>query len=848
MRNTSTLSLSTSTSVHSRLLLERNRDRQKARMSKAGAGGPLRPKQAVNLASGNKGNGNGVGGMEGGKVDGKRKSLEDKDNIERPNKLARYNGYGGLPEGSESRTTRMPTTSTTQGVRPQSHCHSHSHSRVVKTVVDTIDRLPQPQPPATPLRKADTARLAPTPARELLQAGYRAVQPSQGPNDAQNPEDKDDEEEEDDEDVPLDGFAARFVMKPPTPPRLKPRAAAMDVDSSTVAVIPSTPPAPVYATKSLPVIPVDGNDKLNDNDHDIEMQDQSTTTPTATPPMSRAQTGTNAPVNPSTPFRSSTLGLPTTPGLLLPPATPRTTLASPHRPLGGVSHFRRTGGGPPSSPYRAEVTGQIQVTPFDSVKGDMLTTGQSAPSTVPASEVEPPRLSTPAPTVQTESRLVARARERIGLSRAHSQKQLGKNIGPESGNALLSQASRANGLSRLAEDAAIEESTNRPLDRSVAPLPRPKASSSTSMGPPSRIPTKSSKPPLSGLPSRQTISDFGKLPAEDTNTAQKGQSRSTVKSLPLRRPSTRPTFESSSSVSSMSSKAASTATASTSNPPSQTVRRKPSYPSSLGSGPLMQPRSRLVSNPVLPPRAVSSPAPKTLAASTSASSSSFTTMDVDTAMDSLVRPQPRSVSDPVPGSRLSLSLSTRREGFGLDTSKSLVGLSEALEKLRMKKDEGKLPPRASISSLGRPRSTEVLLNTLDQVPSTLEASVIAPISDSASPSMTTSTSSRLSAVHRPRHSMACGDVSMLSTSDDGAADRSIAALMSSTSGSGSRCLKGVVAFVDVRTDEGGGAGDIWGEMLKGLGAKVGRHLPTCQFHAAHGGAPGGFTYRESAHR
>jgi hypothetical protein len=51
-------------------------------------------------------------------------------------------------------------------------------------------------------------------------------------------------------------------------------------------------------------------------------------------------------------------------------------------------------------------------------------------------------------------------------------------------------------------------------------------------------------------------------------------------------------------------------------------------------------------------------------------------------------------------------------------------------------------------------------------------------------------------------------------------DRSIAALMCSTGSS--KALRGVVAFVDVRTDDGGCAGDIWSEMLRGLGAKV-RH-------------------------
>jgi hypothetical protein len=49
-------------------------------------------------------------------------------------------------------------------------------------------------------------------------------------------------------------------------------------------------------------------------------------------------------------------------------------------------------------------------------------------------------------------------------------------------------------------------------------------------------------------------------------------------------------------------------------------------------------------------------------------------------------------------------------------------------------------------------------------------------------------------------------------------DRSIAALLSSSTGG--RALKGVVAFVDVKTDDGACAGDLWSEMLRSLGAKV----------------------------
>jgi len=76
-----------------------------------------------------------------------------------------------------------------------------------------------------------------------------------------------------------------------------------------------------------------------------------------------------------------------------------------------------------------------------------------------------------------------------------------------------------------------------------------------------------------------------------------------------------------------------------------------------------------------------------------------------------------------------------------------------------------------------------------------------------------SASTRLTSVHRPRSSIVGADVSM---TDDG--DRSIAALMSSNGSS--KALRGVVAFVDVRTEDGACSGDVWSEMLRGLGAKV----------------------------
>jgi len=47
-----------------------------------------------------------------------------------------------------------------------------------------------------------------------------------------------------------------------------------------------------------------------------------------------------------------------------------------------------------------------------------------------------------------------------------------------------------------------------------------------------------------------------------------------------------------------------------------------------------------------------------------------------------------------------------------------------------------------------------------------------------------------------------------------------------SSSTGGKALKGVVAFVDVKTDDGACAGDLWSEMLRSLGAKVSICSPT----------------------
>jgi hypothetical protein len=89
---------------------------------------------------------------------------------------------------------------------------------------------------------------------------------------------------------------------------------------------------------------------------------------------------------------------------------------------------------------------------------------------------------------------------------------------------------------------------------------------------------------------------------------------------------------------------------------------------------------------------------------------------------------------------------------------------------------------------------------------------------SALPSSTSS--ARLSAVHKPRYSVAGAGVSgaVVAGTVDEVGDKSLAAIVSSTSGMG--CLKGVVAYVDVWTADGTDSSGIFADMLRSLGARV----------------------------
>ncbi|WVQ64708.1 uncharacterized protein L199_002875 [Kwoniella botswanensis] len=276
--------------------------------------------------------------------------------------------------------------------------------------------------------------------------------------------------------------------------------------------------------------------------------------------------------------------------------------------------------------------------------------------------------------------------------------------------------------------------------------------------------------------------------------------------LPERRPSTKPSM--------ISSRASTTEKE---NDLSSTKKRKPSYPSSLGSGPLSRPTPRMVSNPIISPRASSNP-----------STTLEDDMEIRTA---LVQPHgQRSVSAPMDRSHGSLSSSTR-EGLTGETSRSLAGLNDALSKLKMKRMESNAPGYSISSSTTTPSisitDTSVQTMPLSDRPSNLSSS--------------TSTSRPQSRVlgssgHRPRSSIPPGDLSISSDEGEGVGDQSIAAMLCSTNGS--NCLNGVRAFVDVRTDDGEDSSRVFVDILKGLGARVfARPSETCTHIIYKSGKP-----------
>jgi hypothetical protein len=151
----------------------------------------------------------------------------------------------------------------------------------------------------------------------------------------------------------------------------------------------------------------------------------------------------------------------------------------------------------------------------------------------------------------------------------------------------------------------------------------------------------------------------------------------------------------------------------------------------------------------------------------------------------------------------------------MDTSRSLHGLSEALERLKVKKDVPVVEPTRRPSLAASTSSARSSL-AMTGVPDPEKENLL------MKNTMAGASSGRLSAVHKSRYSVTGGQVSGVvvngSELEAEKGDKSLAAIVSSTSGSG--CLKGVVAFVDVWTADGTDSSVIFADMLRSLGARV----------------------------
>lgn len=134
-------------------------------------------------------------------------------------------------------------------------------------------------------------------------------------------------------------------------------------------------------------------------------------------------------------------------------------------------------------------------------------------------------------------------------------------------------------------------------------------------------------------------------------------------------------------------------------------------------------------------------------------------------------------------------MSTRRDGgFSSDANKSFVHLDQLLSKLQVKPDRTSKP--AATTSMGPPPPRPVPVVTTYRTQGTLSAPA----------------RSRLSG----EPSNADPDVSINASS--------LEALITSRQGSG--CLRGITAFVDVRTEDGDDTSMLYVDLLKQCGARV----------------------------
>lgn len=230
------------------------------------------------------------------------------------------------------------------------------------------------------------------------------------------------------------------------------------------------------------------------------------------------------------------------------------------------------------------------------------------------------------------------------------------------------------------------------------------------------------------------------------------------KGLPPRRPTSRPITHPSTSESTETSIAG----------------RQPSYPSSLGSGPLVRSTNRVVSNPFPSPSSES--------------------MDVD---ESALPPSPRSqriTSAPSALPAAPLSSPTKRSRTSEDTVRRLSALSEAMAGLN-------LPTSARATDTVRPARpsrppTPALTSTTEVSPRPRNLSSRPPLA---------SVGVNVARIH-PKANVGKDHKG------------SLAPLLKTTS----KLFKGVVAFVDVHNEDGSDGGSSFVEMLRNAGARV-RH-------------------------
>nr|XP_019048616.1 hypothetical protein I302_02388 [Kwoniella bestiolae CBS 10118]OCF27546.1 hypothetical protein I302_02388 [Kwoniella bestiolae CBS 10118] len=588
--------------------------------------------------------------------------------------------------------------------------------------------------PSTPSTTHSFSFTVPTPAREILRKA-------------------------DDTFTPTDSLPSHIIARPPTPPRMKERQSTSTDIPMTPRAIPTSPnkvdgrlsrmPASLRKTPG-PGLLLDANPVPSTPSH---YPTTASTTSSVVPsprkvfsvPPPRDFSGSTTPVVPPPSTLSRMPKTLQTPSMRVVPPSPLSSR------LSGVVSAKKNSQSTLDMFVKKKDpanNGEAGISPFQQAPTASLRAEQATPISVVASESK-----------ISEDALIHGGTGRIRFPPPASDDDQRKPKGQDNPQA---QHSSTSDPTPLIEDMPSTGALSS-IKTTSSSLPMGNSTSTRTlghMGPPSRIPM----PKPTTIPVKKPLTGLG--------------------SLPERRPSTRPSM--------VPAQAAPAGPSIEKDKEVSPLRRKPSYPSSLGLGsaPLSRPTQRIVSNPIITPLASSNPSD-----------------DIDIPI-TLTQPHTnRSVSAPL-RSETSLTSSTR-EGLTGETSKSLAGLSDALSKLKMKRIESNAP-RHSIAATPSIYVEDTSRTTvLGERPSNLSSSV-----------SSNSTSRIISSGHRPRSAVHPGDLSISSDegAGDGVGDQSIAAMLCSTNGS--KCLTGVRAFVDVRTDDGEDSSRVFVDILKGLGARV----------------------------